>query len=210
MKNCDNVFILNNILSERENDLKTILICAAIAITCFIQNARANTVYPKVLLETNQGEIVLELYPEKAPETVENFLKYVRDGFYNGTIFHRVIKGFMIQGGGMTEGMSKKTTLDPVKNEAYNGLKNLRGTVAMARTMDPHSATAQFFINTVDNGFLDFKGQTATGWGYCVFGKVIKGMEVVDAIEQMPTTKKEGHSDVPRSTVVLKKAIEIK
>lgn len=116
--------------------MKTILICAAIAITCFIQNARANTVYPKVLLETNQGEIVLELYPEKAPETVENFLKYVRDGFYNGTIFHRVIKGFMIQGGGMTEGMSKKTTLDPVKNEAYNGLKNLRGTVAMARTMD--------------------------------------------------------------------------
>lgn len=190
--------------------MKTIFICAAIAITCFIQNARANTVYPKVLLETNQGEIVLELYPEKAPETVENFLKYVRDGFYNGTIFHRVIKGFMIQGGGMAEDMSKKTTLDPVKNEAYNGLKNLRGTVAMARTMDPHSATAQFFINTVDNGFLDFKGQTATGWGYCVFGKVIKGMEAVDAIEQMPTAKKEGHSDVPRSTVVLEKAIEIK
>ncbi len=163
-----------------------------------------------VVMKTSMGEIEIELLEKDAPLHVANFKKLVKSGFYEGTTFHRVIAGFMIQGGGMTEGMSKKTTLDPVKNEAYNGLKNLRGTVAMARTMDPHSATAQFFINTVDNGFLDFKGQTATGWGYCVFGKVIKGMEVVDAIEQMPTTKKEGHSDVPRSTVVLKKAIEIK
>ncbi|MCF6150595.1 MAG: peptidyl-prolyl cis-trans isomerase [Candidatus Kuenenia sp.] len=174
------------------------------------QQAPAETVYPKVSLETNHGEIVLELYPEKAPETVENFLKYVGDGFYNGTIFHRVIKGFMIQGGGLTEDMNRKTTLDPIKNEAYNGLKNSRGTVAMARTMDPHSATAQFFINTVDNGFLDFKDQTTRGWGYCVFGKVVKGMEVVDAIERLPTTKKAGYSDVPGATVIVKKAIEIK
>lgn len=190
--------------------MKTLLICIALAIAGMAQQTWAETVNPKVLLETNHGEIVLELYPEKAPDTVKNFLRYVQDGFYNDTIFHRVIKGFMIQGGGLTADMNRKNTLDPVKNEADNGLKNARGSVAMARTMDPHSATAQFFINTVDNGFLDFTEQSTRGWGYCVFGKVIKGMETVDTIERLPTTTKEGYSDVPGAAVVLKKAIEIK
>ncbi len=161
----------------------------------------------KVRLETNLGVIVIALDSQAAPKTVDNFLAYVRDGFYNGTIFHRVIRGFMIQGGGFTETMQQKATQAPIPNEADNGLKNLRGTVAMARTSDPHSATAQFFINTVDNAPLDFTGKDGRGWGYCVFGRVVEGMDVVDAIEKEPTTFRGGAGDVPVRTVIIKKAV---
>lgn len=161
---------------------------------------------PVVLLETTSGDILVELYPDKAPETVANFLKYVDDGFYNNTIFHRVIPGFMIQGGGLSARMQQKDTSAPIKNEADNGLKNDRGTIAMARTMDPHSATAQFFINTVDNGFLNFSSPDVNGYGYCVFGKVIEGMEAVDKIEKEKTTTRGIHSDVPVSAVLITNA----
>lgn len=164
---------------------------------------------PRVKMETSMGVIELELAPHRAPRTVENFLQYVNDGFYDGTIFHRVIKGFMIQGGGMTEDMVEKRTREPIPNEADNGLKNRRGSIAMARTGDPHSATAQFFINTVDNRSLDFQSETMQGWGYCVFGRVVRGMEVVSAIEDVETGRKGGYQDVPRQTVVIKKATVI-
>ncbi len=158
---------------------------------------------PQVVMETSKGEIVLALYPEKAPLTVKNFLNYVDAGFYNGTIFHRVIPGFMLQGGGFSPDMQKKPTTAPVKNEADNGLKNDRGTIAMARTQDPHSASSQFFINTVDNAFLNYKGQTTAGWGYAVFGKVIKGMEVVDAISRVETGTQGRFRDVPKTPVMI-------
>jgi cyclophilin family peptidyl-prolyl cis-trans isomerase len=161
---------------------------------------------PKVRLETDKGDIVLELDQRSAPRTVENFLSYVNAGFFDGTIFHRVIKRFMIQGGGLTEDMETKPTNSPIPNEADNGLKNVRGSIAMARTQDPHSATSQFFINTVDNAFLDHKGKSVQGWGYCVFGKVIEGLDVVDAIENLPTTARAGHSDVPADPVFIKRA----
>ena len=161
---------------------------------------------PKVALETDKGVIVLELYPDKAPATVKNFLEYVDAGHYNGTIFHRVIGNFMIQGGGMTVSMKEKPTRPPVKNEADNGLKNERGTIAMARTQVPDSATAQFFINTVDNEFLNFKSKTPQGWGYAVFGKVVQGSEVVDAIAKVKTVSRGGHQDVPADTVMIIKA----
>lgn len=161
---------------------------------------------PRVRLETNLGTIVLELDPKAAPKTVENFLTVAKSGYYDGLIFHRVIKGFMIQGGGMTPDMAEKPSNSQVINEADNGLKNLRGTVAMARTMDPNSAGTQFFINTVDNAFLDFKGKTVQGWGYCVFGKVVEGMDVVDAIESRPTTDKGMHQNVPVDPVIIQKA----
>jgi len=161
---------------------------------------------PRVKLETTQGVIVLELAPHRAPRTVENFLNYVNEGFYDGTIFHRVIKGFMIQGGGLTAGMERKPTRDPIPNEADNGMKNRRGSIAMARTGDPHSATAQFFINTVDNSPLDFSEKSTQGWGYCVFGRVVQGMEVVSAIEDLDTGRKGPYQDVPRETVVIQKA----
>ncbi|MEA3360501.1 MAG: peptidylprolyl isomerase [Thermodesulfobacteriota bacterium] len=157
-------------------------------------------------METNYGTIVLELNQQKAPKTVENFLGYVRDGFYDETIFHRIIKRFMIQGGGLTLALEKKKVKPPVLNEADNGLKNLRGTIAMARTGDPHSATAQFFINTVDNAFLDHKAKNMKGWGYCVFGKVIEGMNVVDKIENLPTANKGGRQNVPTTPVIIKHA----
>jgi peptidyl-prolyl cis-trans isomerase B (cyclophilin B) len=157
----------------------------------------------KVALETDKGKIVIELYPDKAPKTVQNFLDYVDAGHYNSTIFHRVIPNFMIQGGGMTASMKEKPTKPPVKNEADNGLKNQRGAVAMARTQVPDSATAQFFINTVDNDFLDFKNKTVQGWGYAVFGKVVEGLEVVDAIAKVKTTSRSGHQDVPVDTVMI-------
>ncbi len=163
-------------------------------------------VLPRVRLETTLGNIVVELNPKAAPKTVENFLSYVKAGFYNGTIFHRVIKGFMIQGGGFTEDLQQKPTQPPIPNEADNGLKNVRGTIAMARTPDPHSATAQFFINTVDNAFLDFTAKTPKGWGYCVFGKVVEGMDTVDAIEKQPTTAKHIGGDVPVTAVIIKSA----
>jgi peptidyl-prolyl cis-trans isomerase B (cyclophilin B) len=161
---------------------------------------------PRVALDTSKGRIVLELDAERAPRTVENFLAYVRSGHYDGTIFHRVIDGFMIQGGGFTADMSQKPTGSPIANEADNGLKNRRGTVAMARTGDPHSATAQFFVNTVDNGFLDFHSKDPQGWGYAVFGKVVEGLDVVDAIARVPTTNKGPYQNVPVEPVVIRKA----
>jgi cyclophilin family peptidyl-prolyl cis-trans isomerase len=187
--------------------LKKIIGILFIALFCVAQSAWAGASSPRVHLETSKGVIVLELDPKAAPKTVENFLSYVRDGFYDGTIFHRVIKGFMIQGGGFTEDMQQKSTHAPITNEADNGLQNKRGTVAMARTMDPHSATAQFFINTVDNSFLDHKGKTSNGWGYCVFGKVVEGMNVVDVIESVSTTSKAGQRDVPATPVTIERAI---
>jgi peptidyl-prolyl cis-trans isomerase B (cyclophilin B) len=157
-----------------------------------------------VTLHTNHGDIVVETFDEQAPVTVQNFLDYCRAGFYDNTVFHRVIKGFMIQGGGFEPGMVQKPTKTPIKNEADNGLKNDRGTLAMARTGDPHSATAQFFINVVDNGFLNLKSPSRDGWGYCVFGKVTEGMEVVDQIRKVATGSSGGHQDVPKEDVILK------
>ncbi len=170
----------------------------------------AETQQPRVLLQTNMGNITLQLDAEKAPKTVENFLQYVDEGFYDGTIFHRVISNFVIQGGGFTQNFVKKPTRAPIANEANNGLSNVRGTIAMARTSDPHSATSQFFINVVDNTFLDHRSQTQRGWGYTVFGKVVEGMEVVDKIRRVPTGRGGPFSkDVPRQTVFIKKAVLI-
>jgi peptidyl-prolyl cis-trans isomerase B (cyclophilin B) len=159
-----------------------------------------------VKLVTNFGSIVLQLDAEKAPATVANFLDYVNSGFYNGTIFHRVIDGFMIQGGGMQPGMQQKATRPAIKNEADNGLKNKTYTIAMARTPDPHSASSQFFINVADNDFLNFSAPTSQGWGYCVFGKVVEGTEVVDKIAKVKTGNKAGHQDVPVEDVVIQSA----
>ena len=157
-------------------------------------------------LETSQGTIRLELDDEKAPITVKNFITNVENGHYDGTVFHRVIKGFMVQGGGFEPGMKQKPTGNPIQNEASNGLKNAKYTVAMARTSDPHSATAQFFINAADNAFLDFKSESGSGWGYAVFGKVVKGSEVIDAIEQVRTGNRGGHGDVPIDDVTIVRA----
>ncbi|MFC2166118.1 peptidylprolyl isomerase [Acidobacteriota bacterium] len=156
---------------------------------------------PKVTIKTTKGDIVVELFQDKAPGTVQNFLSYVDDKYFNGLIFHRVIKGFMIQGGGLLPDMSRRTTKAPIKNEATNGLSNTRGTLAMARMPDPHSATGQFFINHKDNVGLDHKDKSDAGFGYCVFGKVIEGMDVVDAIANVKTMTKNGHRDVPREPV---------
>ena len=156
-----------------------------------------------ITLHTNYGDITLSLDLEKAPSTCENFINYAKSGFYNGTIFHRVINNFMIQGGGMTEDMTQKETQAPIQNEADNGLTNDLGTVAMARTNDPHSATAQFFINVADNGFLNHSGKTAQGWGYAVFGKVTDGMDVVEKIEGVSTGSHGFHQDVPTNAVVI-------
>lgn len=161
---------------------------------------------PAVKLETSMGDIVLRLDAAKAPETTANFLEYVKAGFYDGVVFHRVINDFMIQGGGMTPDMKEKSTRKPIRNEAANGLKNTKYTVAMARTADPHSASAQFFINVKDNAFLDYKSPTIQGWGYAVFGKVIKGQDVVDKIKTVPTGDKGMHQDVPREPVLIRKA----
>ena len=165
--------------------------------------AKAN---PQVELETSLGKIVLELYPAKAPKSVENFLTYAKAGQYDGTIFHRVIPGFMIQGGGFTADMKQKPTRAPIANEADNGLGNQRGTIAMARTGDPDSATCQFFINTVDNAGLNFKSKTPQGWGYTVFGKVVSGLDVVDKIAKVSTATKQGFADVPVQPVTIVKA----
>ena len=159
-----------------------------------------------VKLHTNMGIIEIELDAEKAPVTVANFLEYARAGFYDGTIFHRVISGFMIQGGGFTEAMQQKNTNPAIKNEADNGLKNDRYTIAMARTPNPDSATCQFFINVADNDFLNFKVPTAQGWGYCVFGKVTAGTDVIDGIAKVKTTSKMGHQDVPVEAVIIERA----
>ncbi len=159
-----------------------------------------------VKLQTNHGAIVIELDADKAPETVRNFLAYVEAGHYDNTVFHRVIDGFMIQGGGFEPGMKQKPTQAPIKNEANNGLKNEAGTIAMARTQDPHSATAQFFINVANNDFLNFRSQDVQGWGYCVFGKVSEGMDVVNKIRSVKTGSKGFHQDVPQEDVVIESA----
>lgn len=182
----------------------------ALFLGCAMQSSYSSTQGKKTMvkLHTNHGTITLQLEAEKAPSTVKNFLDYVNSGFYNNTIFHRVIDGFMIQGGGFEPGMKEKLTKAPIKNEAANGLGNDAYTIAMARTSDPHSATAQFFINVKNNGFLDYPGQD--GWGYCVFGKVVEGTEVVDAIRKVPTGFRSGYQDVPEKDVIITKAEVLK
>jgi peptidyl-prolyl cis-trans isomerase B (cyclophilin B) len=175
---------------------------AAVLAASFLSYGATGAANPRVKIETSKGVIVVELYSKAAPKTVANFLQYVKDGFYDGTIFHRVIKNFMIQGGGFTKDMQEKAARPPVNNEADNGLKNTLGTLAMARTPDPNSATAQFFINVKDNAFLNFQSRDAQGWGYCVFGKVVSGLNVVTAIENEPT----GGQDVPLTQIIITKA----
>lgn len=160
-----------------------------------------------VTLQTNHGNIKIELDLTNTPTTAQNFMDYAKNGFYDGTIFHRVINGFMIQGGGFDAQMKQKQTQQPIKNEANKGKQNKRGTIAMARTSDPHSATAQFFINVVDNDFLNFKAESGNGWGYCVFGTVTEGMDIVDKIKGVATTTKSGHENVPTENVVIEKVV---
>jgi peptidyl-prolyl cis-trans isomerase B (cyclophilin B) len=181
--------------------ITTVLLSAIAALPAHAADA------PRVKFATTQGVVVIELAQDKAPQTVENFITYVKDGFYDGTIFHRVIGNFMIQGGGFTEDFVQKPTLAPIKNEASNGLANKRGTIAMARTGDPHSATAQFFINVVDNDALNHTAPTGHGWGYAVFGRVVEGMEVVDVIRNVPTTSRGAYRDVPQKPIVISSAI---
>lgn len=191
--------------------MRLIKFCAALLVTilCAAPAMAATNASPAVKLETTMGDIILRLDATKAPISVENFVNYVKAGHYDGTIFHRIIPNFMVQGGGMTPDMKPKTTGKSIKNEAANGLKNLKYTVAMARTSDPNSATSQFFINVQDNPFLDYKSPTPQGWGYAVFGKVLKGQEVVDKIKAVPTGKRGMHDDVPREPVIIKKATVI-
>lgn len=184
--------------------LCTALVCSAFASTAF---AKGNATM--VRLETNKGDIVLGLYPEKAPLSCENFLQYVRDGFYDGTIFHRVIENFMIQGGGMTASMMQKETRAPIAIESANGLANKEYTLAMARTGDPNSATSQFFINVKDNDFLNYTAPTPKGWGYAVFGRVVSGKEVVEAIRGVETGDYGFYNDVPKEPIIIKKAVII-
>ena len=174
---------------------------AVVFLLAFPLNNSAADKNPKVIMKTTMGDITLELYMDKAPVTVKNFVGYIDDKFYDGTIFHRVIKDFMIQGGGHTADMSKKPTKGPIKNEAANGLSNKRGTIAMARMPDPHSATAQFFINHIDNTNLDHMGKSDQGYGYCVFGNVVAGMDVVDAIANVKIMTRNGVPNVPRETI---------
>jgi peptidyl-prolyl cis-trans isomerase B (cyclophilin B) len=186
--------------------IKTALVAGMFALA--VLPARAQDGNPVVRLDTNRGDIRIELFAERAPKTVENFLAYVQSDHYDGTIFHRVIPGFMIQGGGFSQSYARKSTRSPIRNEADNGLSNDRGTVAMARTGDPHSATAQFFINVADNDFLDHKAKTQRGWGYAVFGEVISGLGTVDEISQVPTGSAGPFAkDVPREPVVIQDAV---
>lgn len=187
--------------------LSACLIAGFILITG--SNTRAERSHPVVKLETSMGDITLELDAAKAPATVANFLQYVKEGYYHGTIFHRVIDGFMIQGGGMDAQMREKPTRAPIKNEADNGLANAAYTIAMARTNDPHSATAQFFINVGDNKFLNHSGKTPQGWGYAVFGKMIQGKEVVDKIKAVATANRGMHQNVPQEPVTIIKAVVV-
>ena len=159
----------------------------------------------QISMKTNKGEIKIDLLPDKSPNTVKNFLTYIEKNHFAGTIFHRVIPGFMIQGGGFDQDMSEKETISPIKNEANNGLKNARGSIAMARTTDPHSATAQFFINVNDNDFLNYSSESEQGWGYCVFGNVSSGMDIVDTIVNTPTGNAGMHQDVPVETIIIEK-----
>jgi peptidyl-prolyl cis-trans isomerase A (cyclophilin A) len=190
---------------SKETDMPRFFVSAAVILSLLTASAAATAANPQVRMETSDGPITIELFPDKAPVTVKNFLTYVDAGFYNGTIFHRVIPGFMIQGGGFTEDMEQKPTHAPIKNEADNGLKNERGTIAMARTANPDSATAQFFINLKDNDFLNHTGKNPRGSGYAVFGKVTNGMEVVDKIAATPTgIHPKGLHDVPETPIVIK------
>ena len=184
-----------------------IIVLAVVFLLTGLATASAEQSLPRVRLITAMGTIDIELDPAAAPTTVANFLTYVSDGYYDGTIFHRVIPGFMIQGGGFTTAMQRKATRPPIRNEADNGLSNQTGTIAMARTPDPHSASAQFFINVKDNDFLDHRAKTAKGWGYCVFGRVIAGMNVVRTIENVPTASRFGMRDVPQTPVLIQRAL---
>lgn len=187
-----------------------VALCCVLAATLGgVGVARAGGGNPMVKLTTSKGEIVIELDKEKAPITAANFLAYVKAGHYDGTVFHRVINGFMIQGGGMDKSMKEKSTNAPITNEADNGLQNKTYTLAMARTGEPHSATAQFFINVADNGFLNHTGKNAQGWGYAVFGKVVSGTDVVDKIKAVKTGRSGFHDDVPKEDVVIEKAVAI-
>jgi len=184
---------------------------AAVAMVCALGGCEKKAVEnPQIILETSSGKIILELYPDRAPETVKNFIAYIDSEFYNDTVFHRVIPNFMIQGGGLTAEMKSKATQMPIKNEADNGLKNDRGTIAMARTADPDSATAQFFINIANNEFLNHKSKDSRGWGYAVFGRVLEGMDVVDAVAGMKTGTRGAYRDVPVQPVVIRKAQRLK
>ncbi len=182
---------------------KQIFLIVFILLYSLTSNIQAETTMVK--MDTTQGTIMLELDADNAPNTVENFLTYAKEGFFDGTIFHRVISNFMVQGGGFTEDMNQKTVRDPIKNEANNGLKNDNGTIAMARTGDPHSATAQFFINVKDNDFLNFSSETPQGWGYAVFGKVTEGMDIVEKIKAVETTTKGPYQDVPVEAIIIEK-----
>ncbi len=183
------------------------LLHGLVLVIALLASGQAGAAAPRVALETSLGRIVIELTPERTPVTVDNFLRYVREGFYDGTVFHRVIRGFMIQGGGFDRRFRQRPTHPPIENEAKRALSNRRGTIAMARTSNPHSATAQFFINTVDNPRLDYHGPTATTWGYAVFGRVVEGMPVVDRIESLPTGPGGPfRHDVPSPLVVIDKA----
>jgi len=193
------------------DQMKRFLVWALLSqLFIFNQAFAADKSLPQVLIETNKGNIILELYPDKAPKSVENFLRYVNEGFYDGTIFHRVIANFMIQGGGFTPEMHQKPAHDPIQNEADNGLKNQIGTVAMARTNDPHSASSQFFINVAQNSFLDFREKTERAYGYAVFGRVINGMRAVNQIRQAKTGFNSGMGDVPLSPIIMTKVSQIK
>jgi len=185
------------------NRAAALLVCCIILATTdsHAQQASDN---PMIKMSTSLGDVTIELYPDQAPETVENFLQYTGNGFYNGTIFHRVIPGFVLQGGGFTPAMERKPTREPITNESDNGLKNERGTLSMARLPDPHSATSQFFVNLADNPHLDHRG--GSQWGYAVFGKVVEGMEVIDEIAGVETTTRQGHRDVPAEAVVIEDA----
>lgn len=184
---------------------RAVRIGAALALVAAALWAQAaGAANPNVEMVTSMGTVRIELYPDKAPKTVENFLQYVKDRFYDGTVFHRVIPGFMVQGGGFGPEMEQKKTRDPIANEAQNGLKNEKGTLAMARTPNPHSATAQFFVNVANNDFLNFSGPTQQGFGYCVFGRVTQGMDVIDKIVAVPTGNRGGHEKVPLTPVLIK------
>ena len=192
--------------------MKQTLTCVLLLLpllAAFTASAQTST-NPSVVVKTSMGSFTIELYPEKAPETVKNFLLYVDEGFYPGTVFHRVIDGFMVQGGGLDKEMTKKATRAPIVNEAGNKLKNVVGTVAMARTGEPNSATAQFFVNVKDNSFLDYRDSSRDGIGYCVFGKVVEGMEVVEKIRSVPTGVKNGMRDVPTTPVVIESITRVK
>jgi cyclophilin family peptidyl-prolyl cis-trans isomerase len=187
--------------------LRSIIVALTVTLASLSLSAQAQN--PQVEMRTSLGTIVLELQPENAPLTVKNFLQYVNDGFYNGTIFHRVIADFMIQGGGFTPDMQQKKTRDPIKHEGGNGLKNQVGTIAMARTADPNSGTSQFFINVVDNQMLDFRGPGPQEIGYCVFGRVVKGLDVVNKIRNVQTSTRGGHQNVPVQAVTIEKVTVI-